>query len=170
LLGGCQVVGKKRIIPCPLSFKDQTRQILKITPLKTSRDEVVEKLTAAGIEGAFGASHLQQDEVQKSIYYCDVWNRENGERWHVDVALLFDGSGLLYGTRQGEAKTGFEAGSGGEDQSEATATNDTTDSVEEESQPAEASSEEPRVSTRLRRRRGQGTRTPFREPEVKPLR
>jgi hypothetical protein len=32
-----------------------------------------------------------------------LWNRPDGQRWHIDVALLFDQSGKLYQTRAASA-------------------------------------------------------------------
>lgn len=94
-LAGCQMTNG-RIIPSPLSYSEQEKELLVIAPVGTDREEAVRKLSAAGIEGDFGSS--------RSIYYCDLWNRKNGERWHMNVALMFDKSGKLYksGTAQSE--------------------------------------------------------------------
>jgi len=97
LLAGCQLA-VPRVIPSPLTYSEQEQEILAIAPLGTERDQVVEKLNAAGVTGNFGTS--------RSIYYCDLWNRDNGERWHMNVALLFDKSGKLYRTQVAQAETG----------------------------------------------------------------
>ena len=65
-------------------------------PVGTPREAVVERLSKAGIEGTFGTSD--------SIYYCDLWKRETGERWHLDLALLFDEQGKLYETRPAQSE------------------------------------------------------------------
>src|SRR5690606_2661265 len=41
--------------------------------------------------------------LSNSIYYCDLWERPEGERWHTQVALLFDDEGLLYATRPADS-------------------------------------------------------------------
>src|SRR5688572_21634064 len=98
LLAGCQLTSSGRIIPSPLTYSEQEKEILAIVPEGTDRDEAVKKLTAAGIEGDFGTS--------RSIYYCDLWKRKSGERWHMNVALLFDKSGKLYKTQVSQAEIG----------------------------------------------------------------
>lgn len=82
-----------------MSPEEQQRAVLKIVPLGTPRVEVVEKLKGAGIQFSPGTS--------ESIYYCDVWNREDGAHWQMDVALLFDSDGKLYQTRRAQADTGL---------------------------------------------------------------
>jgi hypothetical protein len=146
---GCQL-GLERVVPSPLSHNEQVDEILEIVPLKTPREEVVEKLEAAGISGNFGPA-------SNSIYYCDLWTREDGSRWHMDVALLFDQSGELYKTRRSQASIGLG-------------------SVSQQSQPLEASvpkngsgnepaSSQPSVNEQAGSRRG-GERSPFTDPEA----
>ncbi len=98
VLAGCQMAGG-RIIPSPLTYSEQEREILAIVPQGTGREEAVHRLSAAGIEGDFGSG--------RNIYYCDLWKRENGDRWHINVALLFDKSGKLYKTQVAQADTGL---------------------------------------------------------------
>jgi hypothetical protein len=100
LAAGCQL--QTQLVPSPLSFEEQQQALLQIVPLGTSREEVIQKLEAAGVEGAFG--------ISDSVYYCDAWIREDDTRWHLDVALLFDQSGELYKTRRGTATTGITPG------------------------------------------------------------
>jgi hypothetical protein len=78
--------------PCPLPIAEQTTRILEIAPLGTSRDEAVKRLEDAGIIGNFSTGS------SKSTYYCDIWPQEGDLRWHINVVLLFDESGILYGT------------------------------------------------------------------------
>ena len=99
---GCQLTGG-RIIPSPLTYSEQEKEILAIVPLGTERDQAVRKLSAAGIDGDFGTG--------RNIYYCDLWNRNNGERWHLNVALWFDKTGKLYKTHVAQADTGVLASS-----------------------------------------------------------
>lgn len=102
---GCVSLNRS-IMPCPLSYSEQEKEILTIVPKGTRREEVLRRLAAAGLEGSFGSS--------RRVYYCDLWNRKNGDRWHVNVALLFDDAGRLYRTqvaetditRESESKTG----------------------------------------------------------------
>ena len=70
-------------------------------PEGTSREEAQRRLKAAGIDSSPGANG--------SISYVALWNRPNGERWHMNVALLFDAAGNLYRTRAANAATGLAA-------------------------------------------------------------
>ncbi len=91
---GC--VGLNRtIMPSPLTYSEQEKEILTIVPKGTRRDEALKRLAAAGVEGSYGISHR--------VYYCDLWNRKNGERWHINVALLFDDTGRFYRTQVAES-------------------------------------------------------------------
>lgn len=90
-----------RIASSPWSVEEQQRAILKIAPIGTPRLDAIRRLKEAGIEVTQG--------VSDSVYYCDVWNRQDGKRWQIDVALLFDKSGALYQTRQAQSKIGREA-------------------------------------------------------------
>ena len=99
---GCQL-STPRFVKSPLSYSQQAEAILEIVPKGTDRDAVVEKLERSGIQGNFSA-------VSKAIYYCDTWEREDGKRWLMNVALLFDESGRLYATRNPQAQTGIYHG------------------------------------------------------------
>lgn len=93
LVIGCQMTPAPGLITCPLPVAEQTAKILDIAPLGTPRDEVIKKLDKAGIIGNFSTGD------SKSTYYCDVWQQDKDERWHINVVLLFDENGILYGTR-----------------------------------------------------------------------
>lgn len=93
-LTGCHLATGS-IEPAPVSAAEQRMQILEIVPVGTPRDEAVRRLEAAGIEGGYGATGAE------STYYCDVWNRPDGERWHIDVAVLFDDDGRVWIARSG---------------------------------------------------------------------
>lgn len=97
-IAGC-ISGPKLIIESPLSPDEQQQAILKLAPLGTSRNDVLLRLDREGILYSQGASN--------STYYCSVWNRPNGERWHLNVSLLFDKSGRLYELRRKESDTGI---------------------------------------------------------------
>lgn len=90
LAAGCTSFSHQ-IVPCPLSFSEQEKEVLTIAPLGTKRDDVLRRLATAGIEGNFG--------ISQSVYYCDLWNRENGERWHMNLGLQFNDAGVLYKTQ-----------------------------------------------------------------------
>ncbi|MFN0195176.1 MAG: hypothetical protein ACKVT0_00395 [Planctomycetaceae bacterium] len=94
---GCLIPGT--IEPSPWTYSEQQQEILKLAPVGTSREEVVDRLKKAGIDGTFG--------VSDTVYYCDIWNRPGGERWHLNVALYFDDEGLLYDSRLAQAETGL---------------------------------------------------------------
>lgn len=91
---GCQLTSRQAEIITP-PYPKQAAEVLTIIPLGTDRDEAVKKLKEAGVEGAFS-------QVSQSVFYCDTWQRENGERWWMNVALLFDESGKLKSTRNPE--------------------------------------------------------------------
>lgn len=92
-VGGCQMTPAPGLITCPLPVSEQTAKILDIVPLGTSRDDAIKRLDKAGVIGNFSTGD------SKSTYYCDVWQRDKDERWHINVVLLFDENGILYGTR-----------------------------------------------------------------------
>ncbi|MGE3316379.1 MAG: hypothetical protein AB7O26_14785 [Planctomycetaceae bacterium] len=125
-LAGCQLTSG-RIIPSPLTYSEQEKEILAIAPRGTDRDEAVRKLNAAGLKGDFGST--------RSIYYCDEWHRDSGERWHMNVALLFDKEGKLYTTQVSQAETGTVTGQ------EAAAAETTA------AEPTGSQNAQPRVST-----------------------
>ncbi|HET6426251.1 MAG TPA: hypothetical protein VFG20_21345 [Planctomycetaceae bacterium] len=89
---GCQLTPAPPLTPCPLPIAEQTAKILEIAPLGTPRDEAIERLEKAGIVGNFSTGS------SKSTFYCDVWPQPDKERWHINVVLLFDEDGALYGT------------------------------------------------------------------------
>jgi hypothetical protein len=89
-LAGCASLSKQ-IISCPLTYSEQEKEVLNVVPKGTRRDDALRKLAAAGIEGSFG--------ISRRVYYCDLWNRPDGSRWHLNVALLFDETGKLYKTQ-----------------------------------------------------------------------
>jgi hypothetical protein len=88
---GCQSPPAPSLVSCPLPTTEQVHEILAIAPLGTSRDDVLQKLSDAGISGSFGEN--------QSLYYCDLWKRKDDLRWHLNVVLLFDDDGKLYATR-----------------------------------------------------------------------
>lgn len=96
---GCQMTPAPGLISCPFPVEEQTAKILEIVPLGTPRDEAIKRLEEAGIVGNFSIGD------SKSTYYCDVWQQGKDERWHINVVLLFDEDGILYGTRPQLATT-----------------------------------------------------------------
>lgn len=93
--------GLKQVVPAPMVFEEQSKELLKLVPLGTHKEEAIQKLSAAGISGEFSSS--------PSIYYCDLWERENGTRWHLNVALLFNEAGALYKTRPAQADVSWKS-------------------------------------------------------------
>ena len=61
----------RAIVPCPLTYSEQEKELLAIVPKGIRREEALRRLAAAGVEGSFGISHR--------VYYCDLWNRSNGD-------------------------------------------------------------------------------------------
>jgi hypothetical protein len=98
---GCTAPGKS-LMESPLSVDEQQQAVLEIAPRGTFRDDVGRRLKAAGIEFTSGGNG--------SIFYLSLWNRPNGERWHINVALLFDPAGNLYQTRTADSTTGLVTG------------------------------------------------------------
>jgi hypothetical protein len=88
---GCQLTPAPGLVECPLTVSQQAAEVLRVVPMGTSREAAMKRLKDAGVRGSFGDN--------ESIFYCDVWNRDNGDRWHINVVLLFDGTGRLYATR-----------------------------------------------------------------------
>ncbi len=91
LVLGCQLTPAPGLVNCPLPTNEQVREVLRIVPLGTSRDEAKQRLTKAGFAGSFVET--------ESIFYCDIWDKGEGLRWHINVTLLFDDDGKLYATR-----------------------------------------------------------------------
>ncbi len=104
LAAGCTAPGTK-LVESPLSIDEQQRAVLEIVPKGTSRDDAERRMKSAGIEFTRGGSG--------SIYYLALWNRTDGERWHISVALLFDSMGKLYGTRSADSSTTVQADDAG---------------------------------------------------------
>jgi hypothetical protein len=90
ILAGCAGL-QKQIVPCPLTYSEQIKEVLNVVPKGTRREDALRKLTSAGIEGSFG--------ISRRVYYCELWNRPDGSRWHLNVALLFDETGKFYKTQ-----------------------------------------------------------------------
>ncbi len=94
LTTGCSAPGKP-LVECPLSDGQQQQAVLAIVPPGTPRGLAEQRLTAAGIKYSQGGSG--------SLYYLSLWNRADGERWHINVALLFDQSGKVYQARPADS-------------------------------------------------------------------
>ena len=92
---GCQL--GDRLVFSPLNHQELERELMDIAPIGTPREQAVESLKAAGIAGRYGGV----DESARSLYYCNTWERPDGERWLIDAALLFDDKGALYAVRRG---------------------------------------------------------------------
>lgn len=97
MAGGCTST-TANLVESPLSVDQQQRAILEIVPPGSTRDEVEQRLKSAGIEYTPGTS--------RSIYYLSLWKRPDGQRWHINVALLFDGEGKLYSSRPADGPVG----------------------------------------------------------------
>src|SRR5262245_22828613 len=101
LAAGCAGPGKP-LVESPWTIERQQQAVLEIVPRGTHRDDAGRRLKAAGIEYTTGGN--------RSIYYLSVWQRPEGTRWHINVALLFDEAGHLYETRALDAATGLVTG------------------------------------------------------------
>jgi hypothetical protein len=87
LLAGCVA---PQMVRCPLQDADLTKKIMAIAPVGTPRDETIQRLKAAGIDGAFGSD---KSAIGSEYYCCRSWRRENGEVWRINLLLHFDKSG-----------------------------------------------------------------------------
>jgi hypothetical protein len=90
-LTACQLTPAPILVTCPLPAAEQAARLQTLVPLGTPRGDVLRILKENGIAGDFGEN--------ESLFYCDVWDHGDGERWHINVTLLFDEQGLLYATR-----------------------------------------------------------------------
>jgi hypothetical protein len=95
VVAGCASISTQ-IIPCPLTYSEQIKEVLNVVPKGTRREDALRKLAAAGIEGSFG--------ISRRVFYCELWNRADGSRWHLNVALLFDDTGKLYKTQAADCE------------------------------------------------------------------
>jgi hypothetical protein len=96
MTASCAAPGKG-LVECPLTDAAQQQAVLDIVPRGTSRADAERRLREAGIEFSPGQKN--------SIYYLGLWNRSDGKRWHINVALLFDKDGKLYQTRAADSAT-----------------------------------------------------------------
>ncbi|MEX0704152.1 MAG: hypothetical protein WD069_18785 [Planctomycetales bacterium] len=92
---GCRL-GQPQITHSPLTWSEQKAAIFELAPAGTPRAAAIARLEGAGIAGDWGA--------RDTIYYCNLWERPDGARWQMDVALLFDADGRLYDLRPAEAE------------------------------------------------------------------
>lgn len=103
LFSGCRLFGVGQPAE-PMSYRQQAAQLREWVPEGTPRDEAVQRLTAAGVEGEFS-------RVGDSIYYCNFRkNPETGRRRQMTIALLFDHAGRFYATQPAEGAPGGSSG------------------------------------------------------------
>jgi len=93
--GGCHL-GQRGVIDSPWPVSRQQAELLKVVPLGTPRDQAEQFLQGAGIEYVRAP--------RNTVIHCTLWNRPNGERWHINVALLFDRNQELYAVRESDAR------------------------------------------------------------------
>ena len=89
IMAGC--VGPQTV-RCPLDDSELTKKILALAPVGTPREETVQRLKAAGIDGSFGS---ERSAFGKDYYCCQTWRRSPGEIWRISLLLHFDKSGNL---------------------------------------------------------------------------
>ncbi|TWU06835.1 hypothetical protein CA54_52350 [Symmachiella macrocystis] len=76
------------------SFTDQRTAILEVIPLGTPRGEAAVLLKEAGI------SYSTSGGPEPGVYYCESWEMEPGDRFHLFSELLFDEEGRLQDVRE----------------------------------------------------------------------
>src|SRR6187549_3541257 len=89
MLVGCQTLPS--LVQCPMPIVEQASRIQEIVPAGTPREAAIAKLKKAGIDGNFSEGH--------SIFYCETWQQDDDERWHINVQVLFDEEGKVYAYR-----------------------------------------------------------------------
>ena len=94
---GCRSLEPAGAVDCPLPLAEQERVVREANGDAASRDDVARRLAAAGLDGRFGAA--------ESIYYLDAWDRPDGGRWLMGVAVLFDADGRFYAVRPADTET-----------------------------------------------------------------
>ncbi|QDU45147.1 hypothetical protein Mal52_36360 [Symmachiella dynata] len=75
-------------------FPEQRTAILEVVPLGTPREETAVLLKEAGI------SYSTSGGPEPGVYYCESWEMEPGERFHLFSELLFDEQGRLQDVRE----------------------------------------------------------------------
>lgn len=110
VLSGCRLLERDRISGT-MGYRQQMTEITKIAPYGTLREKTVSRLEQAGVVGEYS-------RAGKSIYYCNLWNRSDGKRWHMTVALLFNAKGEFYAINLADAdvQQGDAAPDGGAEQ------------------------------------------------------
>jgi len=86
-LSGC-------VLPNVVPFMDQRTAILEVVPLGTPRDETAALLKEAGI------TYTTSGGPEPGVYYCESWEMEPGDRYHLFSELLFDEEGRLEDVRE----------------------------------------------------------------------
>jgi hypothetical protein len=94
-LCGCRLLGSDKITGT-MGYQQQMAEITQIAPYGTLREETVARVEKAGVIGEYS-------RAGKSIYYCYLWNRSDGKRWHMTVSLLFNAKGEFYAINLADA-------------------------------------------------------------------
>ena len=103
-LGGCRLFDSGKINGT-MGYRQQMSEITRVAPYGTPRAKAVASLEKAGVVGEYS-------RAGNTIYYCQLWNRPDGKRWHMTVALLFNAKDEFYAVnladadiKQGDADT-----------------------------------------------------------------
>jgi len=95
LAAGCRLLSNASIQPA-LSYREQVREVQRLVPLGTQRDETIARLEAAGIVGEYSAAG-------QSIYHCQFRTLPDGGRRHMNVALLFNEQDEFYAVQPSDS-------------------------------------------------------------------
>lgn len=101
VIAGCTTPQSGKLQP-PASFTDQKQAILDLVPIGTSRTEALDRLKKAGVEGNLS-------RVSERIFYCDLWRRESGDVWPLNVAVLFNQQNEVYRIQSTLGETDFNS-------------------------------------------------------------
>lgn len=80
------------------TFTVQRQSLLDVVPIGTDKTTALDRLKAAGVEG-------NVSRVSEKIFYCDLWRRENGDVWPMNVAILFDSQDKVYRVQSSVGET-----------------------------------------------------------------
>jgi hypothetical protein len=92
---GCRMFDSGKISGT-MGYQQQMAEITRIAPYGTPRPKAVASLEKAGVIGEYS-------RAGNSIYYCQLWNRPDGKRWHMTVALLFNAKDEFYAVNLADA-------------------------------------------------------------------
>lgn len=105
--GGCSLFRGEEMVG-PYSYNRQSAEIQKLVRIGDPQRDVVQTLEKAGMVGEYSRFGSR---INDTVYYCQIWNRADGEVWQMSVSLLFE-ERRLAGIALYDAAGDVDAGSG----------------------------------------------------------